>query len=208
MSDSFSQRQFSIRFLFVILACALVARTFYIQLIDSTYRAKAEATTIDEQVIYPSRGVIYDRNGKLLVFNDPSYDLMVTYNQIAPDIDTAAFCDLLGIDIPYFKKALDKKWSDPRYSKSVPFPFLTNISAERFAKFEERLYQFSGFRPLLRHTRGYPHDNGAHILGYTREVSKADIENMKKNTALVITSEKVVSSWLMKILCVEKKAYA
>ena len=180
MSDSFSQRQFSIRFLFVILACTLVARTFYIQLIDSTYRAKAEATTIDEQVIYPSRGIIYDRNGKLLVFNDPSYDLMVTYNQIDPDIDTAAFCDLLGIDIPYFKKALDKKWSDPRYSKSVPFPFLTNISAERFAKFEERLYQFPGFRPLLRHTRGYPHSSGAHLLGYTREVSKADIEKYDK----------------------------
>jgi penicillin-binding protein 2 len=162
-------------------AVCLAGRTFYLQLIDSTYRSKAEATTINKQVIYPARGVVYDRNGKLLVYNDPSYDLMVTYNQIDPDMDTLTFCNLLGIDTSYFKETLNKKWSDPRYSRSVPFPFLTNISAERFAKFEERAYQFPGFRPLLRHTRGYPHANAAHLLGYTREVSKEDVNKPESN---------------------------
>ena len=176
MADSFSQRQYTIRIIFAVVAIGLILRTFYLQLLDSTYRAKAEATTIDEQIVYPSRGVIYDREGRLLVFNDPSYDLMATYNQIDPNMDTVAFCKLLDIDVDYFKKTLDKNWKSPRYSKSVPFPFLTNISSERFAAFEERIYQFPGFRPLLRHTRGYPHTNAAHILGYTREVNQKDIE--------------------------------
>jgi penicillin-binding protein 2 len=180
VADHYSRRQYTIRIIFAVVAAGLIFRTFYIQLIDATYRAKAEATTIDRQVTYPSRGVVYDRNGKLLVFNDPSYDLMATYNQIDPEMDTMAFCELLDITKAEFIKGLDKNWRSSRFSKSVPFPFLTNISAERFAQFEERLYQFPGFRPLLRHTRGYPHRNGAHLLGYTREVSKDDIKRSGK----------------------------
>lgn len=147
-----------------------------LQVLDASYRTKADATAIDEQVIYPARGTVYDRDGKILVYNEPTYDLMVTYNQINKSMDTAAFCELLGITKDYFIEALKKDWKDPRYSKSVPFPFLTKISAKGFARFEERLYQFPGFRPVLRHARGYPHTNAAHLLGYIREVNREDID--------------------------------
>jgi len=176
VADSYNRRQYTIRLAFAIVAIGLILRTLYIQLIDSTYRSQAEATTVNKQVIYPARGVIYDRNMNLLVYNDPSYDLLATYNQIDKTMDTLEFCQLLGIDVDYFKKALNKNWSDPRFSRSVPFPFLTNIPAKRFAQFEERSYQFPGFRAVLRHTRGYPHSNAAHLLGYNREVTKEDVD--------------------------------
>ncbi len=147
-----------------------------IQVLDPSYRSKADATAIDEQVVYPARGTIYDCYGNILVYNEPTYDLMVTYNQINPDMDTAAFCSLLGITREYFLETLNKNWRDPRYSKSVPFPFLTKISAPGFARFEEQLYRFPGFRPVLRHARGYPHKNAAHLLGYIREVNRSDID--------------------------------
>ncbi|HQU58435.1 MAG: penicillin-binding protein 2 [Phaeodactylibacter sp.] len=176
MSDNNSQRQYIIRLAFLLASVFLVSRAMQLQLIDSSYRTKADATAIDQQVIYPARGTVYDRNGNLLVYNEPTYDLMVTYNQMDPKMDTTAFCELLNITKEYFVDALDKNWRDPRYSKSVPFPFLTKISAKGFASFEERLYQFPGFRPVLRHARGYPHHNAAHLLGYIREVNREDID--------------------------------
>ena len=165
MADTFSSRQYIIRVLFVLGAFGLIYRAFQLQIIDSTYKKNPDATAIDEQVIYPARGTVYDRNGKLLVYNVPMYDLMVTYNQLDEKMDTAAFCALLGIERSYFEKTLDKNWRDPRYSKSVPFPFLTQLSANQFAALEERLYQFPGFSPRLRHARGYPHQKASHVLG-------------------------------------------
>lgn len=179
MVNTYKNRQYHIRIVFVVAAFALIASTFYIQLVDPTYRSNADATTINEEIVYPSRGVIRDREGRLLVYNDPSYDLLVLYNEIDWDMDTAAFCELLGIDRDYFESAVSKNWRDARYSKSVPFPFMTNISAERFARLEERLYKFPGFIAQLRHTRGYPHASAAHLLGYTREVNQADLDKEK-----------------------------
>jgi penicillin-binding protein 2 len=176
VADTFSRRQYIIRSLFVLAAFGLIYRAFQLQILDSTYKENPDATAIDEQVIYPARGTIYDRDGEILVYNVPMYDLMVTYNQLNEDMDTAAFCELLGIERPYFEEALDKDWRDPRYSKSVPFPFLTQLSATQFAALEERLYQFPGFSPRLRHARGYPHDNACHVLGYIREADQNDIK--------------------------------
>lgn len=176
MSDSFSKRQIWIRGLFTVAALILAGRAMQIQLIDPTYRQKAEATTIDEYVIYPSRGVIYDRWGKLIVHNDPTYDLMVTYNQVDKQMDTLAFCNLLGITRDHFEKTLEKNWRDPRFSKSVPFVFLSKVSASKFAQFQERLYEFPGFSARLRHARGYPHTNAAHVIGYIREVDQAEVK--------------------------------
>jgi penicillin-binding protein 2 len=175
VTDSFSKRQYTIRIIMVIAAVVLAGKAFYLQVIDPEYSRKANATAMDEYTIYPARGTIYDRNDSLLVYNVPMYDLMVTANQVSEDMDTAAFCELLGIDRDYFEEAMDKDWSDPRYSTSVPFPFMTNISAKDFAALEERLYEFSGFSKRLRHARGYPHSNAPHALGYIREVDKRDI---------------------------------
>ncbi|MCB0585215.1 MAG: penicillin-binding protein 2 [Phaeodactylibacter sp.] len=177
MSDLNHQRQIIIRWFFTIAAGVLILKALQLQVLDSSYRTKAEATTIDEQVIYPARGTVYDRNGNILVYNNPTYDLMVTYNQVDQEMDKKTFCELLGITEKYFNETLNKDWRDPRFSKSVPFPFLTKISAKDFARFQERLYQFPGFRPVLRHARGYPHKNAAHLLGYIREVNREEVDN-------------------------------
>lgn len=176
MSDTNSQRQYTIRLVFIIGSVMLILRAMQLQVLDPTYSSSPDATAIDEQIVYPSRGIIYDRNGKLLVYNVPMYDLMATFNQLDPEMDTTAFCNLLGIDREYFEKTLNKNWRDPRFSKSVPFPFLTNLSAEQFAALEERLYQFPGFEARLRHARGYPHHNASHALGYIREVDQNDLK--------------------------------
>ncbi len=148
----------------------------HLQLFNEKYSTRADADAIDEYTIYPARGIIMDRNQELLVYNVPMYDLMVTYNQLDENMDTTAFCELLGIDREFFEKQLDKNWRDPRYSRSVPFPFMTNVLAEDLAALEERLYEFPGFSPRLRHARGYKHEVAPHVLGYIREVDKNDIE--------------------------------
>lgn len=176
MANPYINRQYHIRIVLIAAAALLVLKAFHIQVLDSEYSQKADATAIDEQTVYPSRGIVYDRESQILVYNVPMYDLMVTVNQLDEDMDTAAFCNLLKIDRSYFEETLDKNWSDPRFSRSVPFPFLTNILAEDFAALEERLYQFPGFSARLRHARGYPHEQAPHVLGYIREVDKKDIE--------------------------------
>lgn len=180
MSDQNRQRQLIIRLFFAVTAGVLILRALQLQVLDPTYQSKADATAIDKQIVYPARGTIYDRHGRILVYNDPAYDLMATYNQIGPKMDTAIFFTLLGIKKEYYDNTLDKDWRDPRYSRSVPFPFLTKISAEDFAPLQERLYQFPGFRPVLRHVRGYPHPNAAHLLGYIREVNREEVDNSKE----------------------------
>jgi penicillin-binding protein 2 len=176
VSDTFKKRQGIIQFIFLLAAIVLIGKAMQLQLIDSTFRNKANATAIEKLTVYPSRGVIYDRDTSLMVNNDPIYDLMVTYNQIDPNMDTSKFCQLLKIDESFFRESLDKNWRSDRFSKSVPFVFMSKISAERFARFQESLYQFPGFFVQLRNVRGYSANTGAHVLGYIREVNKREVE--------------------------------
>ncbi|MEZ5041417.1 MAG: penicillin-binding protein 2 [Saprospiraceae bacterium] len=164
-----------IRWVFISGAFLLVFKAGQLQLWDSSFRSKADAATIGEYVMYPSRGLIYDRNDSLLVYNDYIYDLMVTYNQVDPKMDTIKFCQLLGITKPEFIKRLNKNWNDVRYSRSVPFVFQDKISIKTFARFQEILYEFPGFFPQVRNVRGYPHSSSPHLLGYIREVNRKEL---------------------------------
>ncbi|MEM9916454.1 MAG: penicillin-binding protein 2 [Bacteroidota bacterium] len=180
MKDNLKERSLIIRLFFVLGAVLLLWKALQIQLMDSDqHQNKAQATAIDKDVIYPSRGLMFDRNGKLLVNNNAMYDLKVTYKQLSPDMDTAKFCRLLEIDKATFEENLNKNWRSPRYSKSVPFPFLTKISAAVCARFVEHLHEFPGFAVQLRNVRGYPHNNAAHVLGYLNEVDQAQIDENK-----------------------------
>lgn len=176
MSDLFKGRQRVIQAIFILAAVALVGKAMQLQLFDEEFRKKAGAAAVVRAPQYPARGLIYDRNGKLLIHNNPIYDLMVTYSQIKPGMDTARFCNLLGITPEYFQEALKKDWRSGRFSKNVPFVFLSKVSAETYARFQENMFDFPGFQMVLRSIRGYPHRNAANVLGYIREVDNRDLE--------------------------------
>lgn len=169
--------------LFVFGLCALILtfRTAQLQIISNTYKEQARKTTLDKTIKYPSRGLIYDRNGKLLVSNNTIYDIDVIYNNVPEDLDTYQICTLLGIDEKTFISNISKDWNDVRYHKSIPFTFLTRVSPEQFSVFQEHLHKFPGFYPIERNIRSYPHENIAHVLGFMGEVDNDDLSKEIEN---------------------------
>ncbi len=172
-------RQFQIQLFIVLCGAVLVFRAAQLQLFSPSFRAKADATTIDKLTAYPSRGLVFDRRGRLIVNNNAMYDLMVTYNQIDPGMDTAKFCKLLSISPKDFQGNLKKDFHSGKFSKSVPFVFLKKIPIETYARLQESLYEFPGFFVQVRNIRGYPYHVGAHLLGYINEVDQRDIDREK-----------------------------
>ena len=162
----------------------LLGQLLNLQVANASFRTRAEAAGSSKQLEYPSRGLIFDRNDKLLVVNTPIYDLLFVYNQFEPtasQFDTLKFCRLLGVTKDYFIAALDKNWRDPRYSKAKAEPFLTRITQEQFAAFQESLYQFPGFFIQERNVRAYPHHNAAHLLGYIGEINPEMLKDSTDN---------------------------
>jgi len=176
MSDQHENRSRFIYGVIVFFGIVLLIKAIQLQLFDNTFRVKGMVAGIEKAVIYPERGLIYDRNDSLLLFNTLTYDLMVTVNKINPDMDTAGFCKLLGIDTAYFRANIEKDWSTGKFSKNIAFPFLKKITPEAFARFQERLHEFPGFTTQRRSIRLYPQPHAAHILGYIREADQAIIE--------------------------------
>ncbi|MFT4666785.1 MAG: penicillin-binding protein 2 [Polaribacter sp.] len=165
-----------IQVVFLLAAILLLGRAMQVQLFDNSYKKRAKAIAVGSQVQYPSRGLMYDRYGKLLVHNNPIYDLMVTYNQINPEMDTMVLCNLLKIDKTSFKKRLNKDFRNYRYSKRKAFLFMSKLSSTAYARLQEHLYRFPGFEVQLRNVRGYPHQNAPHVLGFLSEVNQAQID--------------------------------
>ena len=136
-----SGRTTVIYFIFFVVAFIYLLRLFYIQVIDKSYELSANNNVLRLVIDYPSRGLIYDRNGKLLVFNEPVYDLMIIPKQ-AKDIDTVELCKLIGITkedyIEKFRKA-------KAYSPVKATIFEKQLSVVTYATFQEKLYKFPGF---------------------------------------------------------------
>ena len=159
-------------------AIVLVIKVASLQLFDSSYGKQADARTLDQKVLYPSRGLIYDRTGKLLVYNNPIYDIRALYNNIDPAMDTTLFCDLLSISKDDFDSGLNKSWGT-RYSRAVPFTFQKHIAPSTFASFQEYMHDFPGFSSVLRNVRGYRYPNAAHVLGYISEVDQKTVDQFQ-----------------------------
>lgn len=166
---------------FGICAFILTAKTAQLQIFNNTYKEQARRTTLDKTTKYPARGLIYDRNGELLVSNNTIYDINVIYNNVSEDIDTAEICSLLGIDVETFKRNIVKNWNSPQYHKAIPFTFLSRVKPEQFSVFQEHLHKFPGFYPIERNIRTYPHQNVAHALGFLGEVDKEDLNPSNNN---------------------------
>ncbi len=177
-NDLFQSRYKVLQGLVVLIGVVLAFRCFQLQIWDTSYQRKQSFRQIITQ--YPSRGLIYDRNDSLLIYNLALYDLQATYESVKrSNIDTARFCSFLGLSPLQFSTLMEKDWTDMRFSKRKPFDFMTKIEPDSFARFEEHLYEFPGFESVIRNVRGYPVNIGAHILGYISEVSPKQIEKNK-----------------------------
>lgn len=159
--------------IFILIALLYLVRLLYLQVIDSSYKFSAENIVLRTVTQYPARGLIRDRNGNLMVYNDAAYDLMVIPRQ-AKNIDTLRFCKLAGISIEEYRVKIKKA---KRYSWYKPTVFIKQIAKEEFGKIIEELYQFPGFYAQSRTLRKYPQPIAGHLLGSIGEVNKREIEN-------------------------------
>ena len=170
--NKFFERRYVISGIFISIFVILLARLFYIQIMDDRYTLYANNNVRRQNIIFPERGSILDRKGKILVQNVPFYDIMVTPNQVK-QFDTVEFCHLLGIDKPEFYK----RWVKAiKYSPTLPSAFEKQIPAQTFASIRERLSEFPGFYSEPRYLRTYPDSVAAQFLGFIGEVTDRDIK--------------------------------
>ncbi|MFM2207503.1 MAG: hypothetical protein RL213_1478 [Bacteroidota bacterium] len=157
--------------IFIILTVGLVyvLRLFYLQVIDTSYMVSARSNVLRNIIDYPSRGLIYDRHGKLLVYNEPVYDLMVIPKQ-AKGIDSLELCSLIGITPDDYAAKFRKAKA---YSSVKPSLFEKQLSVETYATLQEKLYKFPGFYVQPRTLRKYPYPIAAHLFGYIGEVDSS-----------------------------------
>jgi penicillin-binding protein 2 len=166
MKDPYIYRKYILIGMVVMASFMLLVRLFYIQVIDDSYRVSAESNVLRYVTQYPARGVVYDRNGKLVVFNQAAYDIMVVPGQTAV-LDTTEFCDLTGISAESFRTRMAAAL---KYSKYAPSVFLRQISAETYARLQEKMFRYPGFYVQTRTLRSYARPVASHLLGYVGEV--------------------------------------
>jgi penicillin-binding protein 2 len=174
MKDTFINRKYVITAIIILASLGLLVRLFIIQVVKNTYRLSADNNVLRYVTQYPARGLIYDRNGKLIVYNQAAYDIMVVPSQTTK-IDTAGFCELLGISTDLFRREIRNAII---YSRRAPSVFLKQISNETYARFQEKMFMYPGFYVQPRTLRKYAKPVGAHVLGYVSEVDESLI---KKN---------------------------
>ena len=157
-------------------AAILIAKLFSIQILEDKYKLSAENNTMVYATIYPTRGIIHDRNGNILVGNKVAYDLMVTPKEVEP-FDTLALCEVLDITPEFVKEKMDDFYRNRRRIGYQSVVMMKQIPPETFMKFAEVAYKFPGFRGQARSIREYPFNAGGNLLGYVSEVNAKFIEN-------------------------------
>lgn len=171
-SRDFSRRKYVIIGVFILITLIYLIRLFYLQVIDNRFKLSADNIVLRSERQYPPRGRIYDRNHKLLVYNEAAYDIMVIPNQVK-NIDTSEFCMLLDIDSATFDQQIKNAKNYSYFRSSV---FLKQLSKKDFGIVQEKLYQFPGFYSQTRTLRHYPHPIAAHLLGNIGEVSQRELD--------------------------------
>lgn len=169
----------------------LLFRVAQVQVWDDQSQVEANTTFLVKTIQKPSRGLIYDRNGELIVFNKFVYDINVIYNDLSMEMDTARLFDLLQIDHDYYQKNIQENWSDIRYSKFTPFTFLSRVPDSIALRFKEYLHMYPGFVVTKEAVRGYKYPTASHVLGYISEIGKAELE---KNDQIYVSGDYVGKS--------------
>lgn len=172
------KRKYVIGGFIVLIAVVYLVRLFDLQINDARYKERADSNAFLKKTVYPSRGLMYDRNGELVVFNQPAYDVMLIPRDVQP-FDTADFCATLNIT----PDALRKRFADmrdkrlnPGYSSYTPQKLITQLSSQDYGRLQEKLYRFPGFFIQKRILRQYNYATAANVLGNIREVNADDIE--------------------------------
>lgn len=172
------KRKYVIGGFILLIALIYIIRLFDLQINEEKYKQSANSNAFLKKTVYPSRGLIYDRNGELVVFNQPAYDVMLIPRDVQP-FDTLDFCHTLNITREQFDKRLadmkDKRLN-PGYSSYTPQRLISQLSVQDYGRLQEKLYRYPGFFVQKRILRQYYHPTAANVLGNIREVSKADIE--------------------------------
>lgn len=162
----------------VLVILVYILRLFSLQLMSEDFKKNADSNAFLRRIQYPARGSISDRNGTLLVYNQPSYDIMIVMNE-AKNLDTLDLCQSLGITREWFDRRIEEisdRNKNPGFSRYTQQIFMSQLSAEEFSSFQEKMFRFPGFYIQKRSIRQYANDHAAHLLGDVGEVGPADIE--------------------------------
>ncbi|WP_027375843.1 penicillin-binding transpeptidase domain-containing protein [Kaistella palustris] len=158
-----------------VIALIFIARLSYLQLFTDRYALNAANTSIKTEYIIPQRGVIFDRNGKILVGNQPAYEISFTEALLKADFDTVGFCNLMKITPQDFTARLTAIKKEKYYSKLTPMTFMKNLSREEIARIQEIIFKYPAFNIVSRPQRQYEVSTSGNLLGYTNEVNDREI---------------------------------
>jgi len=179
LNDPFYKRKYVIGGIAVAVVLVYIVRLFFLQVIDQSTQEKAENNAQLRQVIYPSRGLIYDRNGELLVANQPIYEVTLVVKEMGPDFDTLGFCTALHIDREAFETRM-QDMTDRRknrgYSRFTPQVFMEQLNKEEVAQLQQEQYKYAGVSIRCRTLRDYTYPIASHVLGSVGEVNQNDLE--------------------------------
>jgi len=176
---SLDYRHYVIGGVALLIVVVYIIRLFMLQITSDDYKKSADSNAFLKKIEYPSRGGIYDRNGKLLVYNQPAYDIMVVMNEAKDHLDTLDLCDALNItreDFDHRMETIKDRSKNPGYSRFTEQLFMSQLSEADFSVFQEKMFRFPGFYIQRRSIRQYRYPFAAHVLGDVAEVSPADIE--------------------------------
>ncbi len=159
----------------VTVAAVLVGKLFYIQCINGEYKVNADNNSMVYDYIYPPRGVIYDRNGEILVGNKVCYDILVTPKEVQ-EFDTLGLASALCIPDSLVRSKMEYYRKNRKSIGFRTLPFLKQVSSEVYMRFAEEEYRYPGFSSQVRSVREYPFNAGGNLLGYISEVNANDIK--------------------------------
>ena len=173
--DTFSKRKFIIAGIILAVAAIFILRLFSIQVTNKSYKQFATRNVLRKIITFPARGLIYDRNHALMVYNKAAYDLLVVPREVKP-FDTTALCNIIQLDRADLREAMKKAKQFSRYKPSI---IAGQIAPEIYAPLQEKLYKYPGFFVQSRTLREYPSKSAAQVLGYVGEVNQSLIEKDK-----------------------------
>ena len=158
-----------------LMACVLIAKLFAIQILDDKYKINASNNSMVYDIIYPTRGIIYDRNGKIIVGNKVAYDILVTPKEVEP-FDTLLLADALNVTPEFLRGKMAEYRKNRKRIGYQSMVMLKQIPPETYMKFAEIQYKFKGFKGQVRSIRDYPVNAGGNLLGYVSEVDQSYIK--------------------------------